>query len=417
MKNVANTELKDSLENLARRTFDFYNRVVSQYPIPPRDPNEIFYLVSELEDKIKAFNEYKQCIEVVNADVNISSLFGKLVGTVVEKFSTADADECVLQFIYQLYLEKNTFDYLTFSDHYGAFEELFYAEKLRYVDTVRLHNFATEVDEIVLEEGLVIRKLPHKVDERTKIQEMRYRPHVGFTRSDFVTEKKATKPKLVEGISPEPSPKQVNREITESGDLFDLVIKALRILKSSAVYRDHTISTETITFSPSYGITSRSQLIEYPLLGNKCVLSANEAEELKTVFKKMKLVEDHQPFKIASNRLGFGLERRLNEDRLLDFMIGLESLYLPDGNDELTFRLSLRVAFTTSQEMEERKKTFKFLRKMYGQRSKIAHGKKNELTKDDISKIEELLRQSLKIYLDNSNAFTANNLDNIYFNQ
>ncbi len=77
--------------------------------------------------------------------------------------------------------------------------------------------------------------------------------------------------------------------------------------------------------------------------------------------------------------------------------------------------------------MTERKMTFKFIKKMYGLRSKIAHGKKYELTKEDISKIEEILRQSLKIYLDKPDNFTVDKynrngevtkagiLDNIYF--
>ena len=425
MNNVANNKLKDCLELLARNTFDIYNSAVHQYP-PSNDPHRTFSIIEKLEDDVKRLDGFKQCIEIVNADVNISSLFGKLVGTILEKYGTEDADTCILQFIYQLYFTNNTFDYPTFSEQYDAFEELFYSDRIRLVDTVRLHNFDAEADEIYLEEGLAIKKTPQVVDDRTKIQEMRYRPHVRFSRSEFVIERKYAKPKLVGDTTPEPNPEQVNREMRESGDLFDLVIKALRILKSSAVYRDHVISTETLTFIPHAGISSRSPLLENIVFGNKCVISTKEAEELEIVFNKTKQAKG-QPFKIASNRLGFGLERRFDEDRLLDFMIGLESLYLPDGNVELTFRLSLRVAFITNQEMAERKQVFKFIKKMYGLRSKIAHGKKYEPTKEDISKIEEILRQSLKIYLDNPGTFTIdknnNNgevvkegiLDNIYF--
>ena len=116
-----------------------------------------------------------------------------------------------------------------------------------------------------------------------------------------------------------------------------------------------------------------------------------------------------------ASRLGFGMERRFAEDKLLDYMIGLESLYLPDGNDELTFKLSLRVAFILNQEITEGKKTYQFMKKMYRQRSKIAHGRTNELTKEDLSCIEELLRRSLKLYAEHPDTFTPASLDNIYF--
>jgi len=227
-------------------------------------------------------------------------------------------------------------------------------------------------------------------------------------------ERKYTKQKMVGGFTPEPSPGQIERELNESVDLFDIVIKALRVLKSSGVYREHGITTETLTFRPYAGTSTRVSFFENAVLGDKCKLTTQEANELKTLYAKMKQASN-QTFKIASSRLGFGMERRFDVDKLLDYMIGLESLYLPDGNDELTFRLSLRIVFVVNQEMAERKNLFKFLKKMYGVRSKIAHGKKHELTKEDILKTEQTLRQSLKIYLDNPGAFTSDVLDNIYF--
>jgi hypothetical protein len=413
-----NPELRNNLELLAKRAFALYNDVLKLNGKSPStaDSLQISMMISGLGYDINRFDEYKTCVSLMRADTKISSLLGKLVGTITGMFTIENAERCIVQFIQQVYLDtaNTSFDPTIFNEHYEAFEELFYSDTMRFVDTVRLNNFESEVEEIILEAGLAIKRLPQVQDVQTKMQELRYRPHIHYSRSEFVIERRYTQQKIVGGFAPDPSPEQVERELNKSGDLFDLVIKTLRVLKSSGVYREHGITTETLTFRPYAGISSRISSLENTVLGDKCKLNAQEANELKALYAKTKQA-NNQTFKIASSRLGFGMERRLDVDKLLDFMIGLESLYLPDGNDELTFRLSLRVAFRVNHDMTERKNLFKFLKKMYGVRSKIAHGKKHELTKEDISKTEQILRQSLKIYLDNPDAFTSDVLDNIYF--
>ncbi len=415
---VNNPELRNNLELLAKKAFTLYNNLLKHNGQSPTtaDTFQISIMINGLAYDINRFEEFKTCVDLMKANTKISSLLGKLVGTTAGMSTIENAETCIMQFIQQVYVDtaNTSFDLPAFNEHYEAFEELFYSDTMRHADTVRLHNFESEVDEIVLEEGLVIKKLPQVQDVRTEIQERQYRPYIQFSKSEFVIERKYTKQKMVGGFTPEPSPGQIERELNESVDLFDIVIKALRVLKSSGVYREHSITTETVTFRSYAGTSTRFSFFENAVLGDKCKLTTQEANELKSLYAKMKQASN-QTFKIASSRLGFGMERRFDVDKLLDYMIGLESLYLPDGNDELTFRLSLRIAFVVNQEMAERKNLFKFLKKMYGVRSKIAHGKKHELTKEDILKTEQILRQSLKIYLDNPGAFTSDVLDNIYF--
>src|SRR5260370_28586560 len=118
---------------------------------------------------------------------------------IVRRSTTESADTCVTRFIERLYhaSQEKAFDSAFFHDRYEAFEELFYSDQLRFLDTVRLHNFDSEVDEIGLEDGLAIKKLPLIQDDRTTIEEAEYRPHVQFSRSDFVVERRYIKPRLV----------------------------------------------------------------------------------------------------------------------------------------------------------------------------------------------------------------------------
>lgn len=408
---VHNQKLKKQMELLTKRALVLYDSIFTQNTVK-QNFSEIFILIDQ-QDKIKSFDEYTKCKDLVIADTKISDLLGKLVGSTMGMSVVEDADTSILQFIQQVYLvsKNKLLDSSTFDEHYSSFEELFYNDRLRFIDTVRLYNFESEEEEIFLEKGLVIKKLPHLQDGQAKMEELKYRPYAGFSKSEFVIERKYTALKRVGNFKP--SSEQIIAEMNESGDVFDLVVKALRILRRSAIYRENGVITKQLTFNPHAGVTSRFSFFEKPVMGTKCTLSRQDAGEIKTIFTKMK--QEKNPFIIASNRLGFGMERRSDEDKLLDYMIGLESLYLPDGQDELTFRLSLRVSFTLQQEMTVRKSDFDFLKKMYGVRSKIAHGKEYNLTTDDIIKLEEKLRQSLKLYLTSPSKFSKENLDNAYF--
>lgn len=69
------------------------------------------------------------------------------------------------------------------------------------------------------------------------------------------------------------------------------------------------------------------------------------------------------------------VERHHPEDRLLDAIIGLEALV--GGPSEMTFRVSLAVAWALAPESaEERREVQKAVRRLYGTRSALVHGSK-----------------------------------------
>ena len=194
-------------------------------------------------------------------------------------------------------------------------------------------------------------------------------------------------------------------ELSETHDLFDQVINSLRILKLSGVYRDHRIKTEQITFHPLSGTSTRSPFFENTVLGEKCKIKKTDVALLCEIFDFL-CNENDSRFKVASRRLSLGIERKSLEDKLIDYMIGLEALYLPDGSAELSFRLSVRVAFLLSSKIE-RKNTYEFLKKIYDVRSSIVHGnKKYKLNIEDIRKLEELLRKSVILWIKDKNNFS-----------
>ena len=90
-------------------------------------------------------------------------------------------------------------------------------------------------------------------------------------------------------------------------------------------------------------------------------------------------------------------------------------MFLPFFNDELKFRLSLRIAKILSKyfklEVEEQ---FKTVKKIYDIRSKIIHcGKSKELNWEMFAKTLLIANRLVNSYLDNKSIFEEKNLDKI----
>ena len=96
-------------------------------------------------------------------------------------------------------------------------------------------------------------------------------------------------------------------------------------------------------------------------------------------------------------------------------MIGLEALFLPDGNQELQYRLITRIAFNLEKELEKRVQLYKEMSKYYNERSKGVHGDTSNLKKEDVNKVEEILRKSILIWKDDKSIFDPENLTYNFF--
>ena len=114
-----------------------------------------------------------------------------------------------------------------------------------------------------------------------------------------------------------------------------------------------------------------------------------------------------QRFEYAIGRFRNSIERYSPDDpeRLLEWAIALESLYLNDKtNDqaELTYRLSLRAARFLKTDRKAREELFLLVRNLYSMRSKIAHGSDiNQITKEgDKEKLISVLERGPEILAD-----------------
>jgi hypothetical protein len=84
---------------------------------------------------------------------------------------------------------------------------------------------------------------------------------------------------------------------------------------------------------------------------------------------------------LALGRWNTGIERERDDDRLVDFWIALESLYVTDGTAEIRYRAGLRLAAYLGDTGDERLELLKDIRHSYDWRSAIVHGGTNKYEK------------------------------------
>jgi len=110
--------------------------------------------------------------------------------------------------------------------------------------------------------------------------------------------------------------------------------------------------------------------------------------------------ESRTPLDIALSRFDDGYERVKPEDKIIDYMIALEALYLQgESSGELAYRFAHRMAVLLAAKKEERQQLFSQIKKSYELRSKIVHGAKYKLSPQDVWFVEDKLRLSIKVFL------------------
>ena len=339
------------------------------------------------------------------SDKKIMEMQGQLVGTFTHASSVESPERSLIVFINGLYIKDSDFINHDFKCAYKHFEDFFYAEELQIKDKTNLYNFEFSGQEIVFEDGLKIIIDSESSIDQQNMPNLNVSSYLLFSKSKFVIERiyKEKKILLSDSTLYLEAIQNLNKSIN-STIIFDQIISSLRLLKSSAIYRDHRIQSRSLTFQPGGGVLTTIPLFENTVIGGKCELNEEETVELVKIYKFISKEKDSR-FGVAIRRLTSGIERKNYEDRLIDYMIGLETLYLPDGNAELSFRLSLRISFLLNSNPNERKETYKFIRDMYDIRSNIVHGKQYTLTIENVILIEELLRKSLKLWINSKENF------------
>lgn len=283
-----------------------------------------------------------------------------------------------------------------------------------FVTKVQVVNFSMDDDLLELNDNFRIRKINslEKASGEVRSGFKSHRYLFNYESSCFVAE-------LVEQFEIE-----INDDGTvSSGTLkydrnalssyLDFFILSCRLLRKSDVFLDNEYISEFSTPSFSGGRSIYHTLNGYELKMNKLDVTGNEKDKIKSLFVT---VSTDKRFNISINRLSLSMERKHLVDRLIDLIIGLEAFYKSSGS----VHICLRPSFLLSNgDRAKAKEMYAFIDSQRDLRNKIVHGSGEgveNLNKDELDKLEEILRSSLQHSLiDKKQIPSGKEWNNIYF--
>lgn len=96
--------------------------------------------------------------------------------------------------------------------------------------------------------------------------------------------------------------------------------------------------------------------------------------EVSLIKKTTNQLTNHPELNIVCTRFNLGIGKPSKNDALLDLVVGLEALYLPDVGGELSYRLRMRCSRHLGESVTEIHEIFSKLNDLYKMRSKLVHG-------------------------------------------
>lgn len=191
---------------------------------------------------------------------------------------------------------------------------------------------------------------------------------------------------------------------------INAVVSALRSYKAGRVGCNVALILDpTPGFFYSGGLITR---VSFPVFGQKYLLTEAEVGEFKRFWNKFKAIDTTKKelkfLDTAIRRFNCTYERERYDDRLIDYITSFESLFLT-SEQELGYKLSLRVAVMLAEESGKRKDIFQDMKIAYDLRCGIVHGRDlgriNNVVKKRFgsfeklsAKMEDYLRKSIRAF-------------------
>jgi len=164
--------------------------------------------------------------------------------------------------------------------------------------------------------------------------------------------------------------------------LFSNATTSLRLLKVGLVGRLAALNMIDGDPSGLEGPWSKGEILYYQPsamnMHDRFVLDPDDVEAWKETFQFVGACKNQQIL-VALTRFNRQYAREEDIDRLIDLIVGFESLYLKGVTSELEFRMAARAATHLRKEPNQRKEIFDCLSCAYRLRSAIVHGTAREL--------------------------------------
>jgi len=189
----------------------------------------------------------------------------------------------------------------------------------------------------------------------------------------------------------------------DSGDEFaplvENIVFALRLFKEGDVFckviwaENHC---HQIVLNPFYELPSTIHRKIYPF-------RIKEIDQIREIFEKIIKTDfdRRRPLKIARDRLNRSYGKSMYDEKIVDFMIGFEALFLRESSTCSGQIIGTGCSTLLGKTDKERIEIYDFLKKTYKLRNEIVHGSAIDYSRisETALKLKELLRKSILILL------------------
>lgn len=273
---------------------------------------------------------------------------------------------------------------------------------------VSLLNFKIDIssqDKIILNKDILIRLTTSFEDERLADLYKENFPRSSY--SNYLLQI------ILRKDTPEIKPGQF---LTEAEEKIKKTVTIFRLFKKERI--GYNLMVQPLSEEPRYGHTTRFLL-------HQRLWTSEEKPEIYTLEKG-----EVQPFinffknfyKIPFSKFNLAIEYfnksyiepYTPRDSFLDLMITLENLFLKKTSQELSYKLSMRMAYILGKDKEDRINIYCFIKDAYNLRSKIVHGEKsNKLDNQKFLELREFSRKSIIYFLENKDNWDGKKIDRL----
>jgi len=272
---------------------------------------------------------------------------------------------------------------------------------------VSLLNFKIDIssqDEIILDKDVLIRSTTSFEDERLTDLYKEYFPRSSY--SNYLLQI------ILRKDTPEIEPGQF---LIEADEKIKKAVTIFRLFKKERI--GYNLMVQPLSEELRYGHTTRFLLHQRLWTNEKkpeiYTLEKGEVQPFINFFKNFYKIPSKFNLAIEYFNKSY-IEPYTPRDSFLDLMITLENLFLKKTSQELSYKLSMRMANILGEGQKDRINIFNFIKDAYNLRSKIVHGEKsNKLDNQKFLELRELARKSIIYFLENKDNWDGKKLDRL----
>ena len=272
---------------------------------------------------------------------------------------------------------------------------------------VSLLNFKADIsnkEQIILDKDVLIRLTTSFEDER--LTEFYKNVFMGSIYSNY----------LLEVILEKDDPAiETGQFFYEAEEKIKKAIAVSRLIKKEMI--GYNLMVQPLSEGQKYGHTVKFLSYKKLRLNGKnpeiYTLEKGEIRRFIKVFNNFyKIILSK--FDLAIEYFNKSYDEPYPRDSFLDFMIVLENLWLKNISQELSYKLSMRMAHILGKNKEERIHIYHLIKEAYNFRSKIVHGERsNALDIQKFIELRELTKKSIIYFLENEDNWNEKKLDRL----